>query len=180
MKKDFKESREPYYKYILVYVDDVLHIYTKGKSDMDKIGLIYRLKEGSVAPPERYLGANIEKVQLPDGRIAWSMSCGDYLKGAIKNIDDTLAESKSALKMFGDGHRPYPSSYRPEIDTSTLLEPELISRYQQLIGILRWSIELGRIDIITEVSCLSQHLCAPREGHLHALYKIFRYLQALL
>ena len=42
---------------------------------------------------------------------------------------------------------------------------------------LQWSIELGRVDIQTEVSCLSQHLCAPREGHLNAAYKIFRYLQ---
>lgn len=30
---------------------------------------------------------------------------------------------------------------------------------------------------MTEVSCLSQHLCSPREGHLDALYKVFRYLQ---
>ena len=39
--------------------------------------------------------------------------------------------------------------------------------FQQLIGVLRWSIELGRIDIMTEVSCLSQHLFSPREGHLN-------------
>ena len=31
--------------------------------------------------------------------------------------------------------------------------------------------------MITEVSCLSQHLASPREGHMHAVYKIFRYLQ---
>ena len=42
---------------------------------------------------------------------------------------------------------------------------------------LRWSIEIGRIDILTEVSCLSQHLCSPSEGHLDAVYCIFRYLQ---
>ena len=57
------------------------------------------------------------------------------------------------------------------------LNEQLLNRYQQLIGVLRWSIELGRIDIMTEVSCLSQHLCSPREGHLLAVYKIFRYLQ---
>ena len=28
-----------------------------------------------------------------------------------------------------------------------------------------------------EVSCLSQHLCSTSEGHLNAVYKIFRYLQ---
>ena len=53
----------------------------------------------------------------------------------------------------------------------------MTNRYQQLIVLLRWSIELGRIDILTEVSCLSQHLCSPREGHLDYVYLIFRYLQ---
>ena len=28
-----------------------------------------------------------------------------------------------------------------------------------------------------DVSCLSQHLCYPREGHLDDVYLIFRYLQ---
>jgi len=45
----------------------------------------------------------------------------------------------------------------------------MTNRFQQLIGILRWSIELGRIDILTEVSCLSQ-------GHVIAVYKVFKYL----
>ena len=40
-----------------------------------------------------------------------------------------------------------------------------------------WSIELGRIDKLAEVSCLSQNLCSPRDGHLDDVYRIFRYLQ---
>ena len=63
------------------------------------------------------------------------------------------------------------------MDVLELLSDILINRYQQLICMLRWSIELGRIDIQTEVSCLSQHLCTPREGHLNAVYIICRYLQ---
>ena len=39
------------------------------------------------------------------------------------------------------------------------------------------SIELGRIDILMEVSCLSQHLCSPIEVQLHAVHGIFCYLQ---
>ena len=31
-----------------------------------------------------------------------------------------------------------------------------------------------------EVNFLSQHLCSPREGHLDAVYRIFRYLQKKL
>ena len=45
-----------------------------------------------------------------------------------------------------------------------------------MIGILRWSVELGRIDIITEVSMLSSHNISPRTGHLEAAYQIFEYL----
>ena len=37
--------------------------------------------------------------------------------------------------------------------------------------------ELGRIDIITEVSMLASQLALPREGHLEAAFQIFGYLK---
>ena len=82
-----------------------------------------------------------------------------------------------ALNNYGDGHRPYSFSFRPELDVTEELGEELNNRYQHLIGVLRWSIELGRIDILTEVSFLSQHLCSIREVHIDAVYLIFGYLQ---
>jgi hypothetical protein len=45
------------------------------------------------------------------------------------------------------------------------------------MGILRWMVELGRIDIITEVSELASQLAMPREGHLEAVFRIFSYLK---
>ncbi|GFH55427.1 hypothetical protein CTEN210_11903 [Chaetoceros tenuissimus] len=171
-----KEDGTPYYKYMLVYVDDILHIAEDPKVDMALINSIYRLKEG-VGPPDRYLGGSMQRVQLQDGSVAWSMNCVEYLQGAISNVDKYLNECGSALKNYGDGKRPYPSSYRPEMDVTPELDAEVMNRYQQYIGVLRWAIELGRIDVMTEVSCLSQHLASPREGHMHAVYKIFRYLQ---
>eukprot|EP00978_Attheya_sp_CCMP212_P039108 scaffold200363_cov50-Attheya_sp.AAC.4 len=66
--------------------------------------------------------------------------------------------------------RPLPKSYKAELDTTTLLGD------QQLIGILRWAVELGRIDIALEVSYMSSYLCAPRKGHIEAVYNIFAYL----
>ena len=38
-------------------------------------------------------------------------------------------------------------------------------------------VELGRVDIITEVSCLASHLAMPRQGHMDAVYHIFGYLK---
>ena len=66
------------------------------------------------------------------------------------------------------------------MDVTPPLDEEGTNRFQQLIGILRWSIELGRIDILTEVSYLSQHLAEPRDGHLVAVYKIFKYLDVCI
>jgi len=47
-----------------------------------------------------------------------------------------------------------------------------------LIGICRWAIELGRIDIAHEVSLLSQYQANPRIGHLEALYHVFAYMKS--
>jgi hypothetical protein len=52
----------------------------------------------------------------------------------------------------------------------------MISRYLQLIGILRWAIKLGRIDIALETALMLQYSASPREGHLEAVYHIFAYL----
>jgi hypothetical protein len=38
-------------------------------------------------------------------------------------------------------------------------------------------VELGRIDIITEVSMVYTYLCLPREGHLDAVFHAFAYLE---
>jgi hypothetical protein len=48
--------------------------------------------------------------------------------------------------------------------------------YQSQIGVLHWCIELGQVDIITEVSTLSSYLALPCEGHLEALLHLFAYL----
>mmetsp|Transcript_15996 Transcript_15996/g.23839 ORF Transcript_15996/g.23839 Transcript_15996/m.23839 type:complete len:1130 (+) Transcript_15996:7540-10929(+) len=174
------KTGEEYYAYVLVYVDDLLHIHHDPEAFMKELKGVYRLKDDSLGPPTRYLGANVEKVQLEDGSVAWSTTSEEYCRAAIDNVEKMLElEGTQPLKVFGAkaGERPFPAPYRPEVDVTKVLGDDLHSRYLQLIGVLRWAIELGRIDIITEVSVLSQHQCNPREGHLNALYKIFWYLK---
>ena len=72
-----------YYKYILVYVDDVIHLAKDIEEDMLKLNHVYRLRE-VFGPQDRYLGTNSNKVQLEDGRTLWSMTYVEYLRGAIK------------------------------------------------------------------------------------------------
>jgi hypothetical protein len=41
---------------------------------------------------------------------------------------------------------------------------------------MRWMVELGRIDIATEVSMLSSYLACPRKGHLENALHVMGYL----
>ena len=69
------------------------------------------------------------------------------------------------------------NGYRPEVVTSEELGTHNASYYQSLIGVLRWMVDLGRIDICVEVSMMSSHLALPRRGHLKELFHLFGYLK---
>jgi hypothetical protein len=69
-----------------------------------------------------------------------------------------------------------PSGYRPELDTSNYCNDDESNYYQQQIGVLRWGVELGRIDIAVEVSMMASFTAAPRIGHFDAMLHIFAYL----
>jgi hypothetical protein len=56
------------------------------------------------------------------------------------------------------------------------MQCERISQYSQLIGVLRWAVELGQLNIYTKVALFSHHLALPRVGHLEAVYHVFAYL----
>ena len=119
---------EPYYKYMLCYAYDLLNICFKLKKDMDALNMIYLLMEG-FEPPDQYLVANVEKVQLNDGRVVWFTNCDDYLKSANDNDDNSTGVDKMALKNDGDGNMPYSSSFMLELDITEELGEELTNRY---------------------------------------------------
>ena len=43
---------------------------------------------------------------------------------------------------------------------------------------LRWKVELGRVDILLKTSMMSTHLALPRSRHLEQVYHMFRSLKA--
>jgi hypothetical protein len=67
--------------------------------------------------------------------------------------------------------------YCPEMDISDPLDPECLSFYQHLIGVMQWMVELGRVDIATKISLLSSHLAYPRVEHLKVALHIKGYLK---
>jgi len=177
LRADVKPNGLQYYEMLLVYVDDILLISHQPSRTMLEIQQLYQLKDDSIGPPKQYLGANISKFQLPDGSEAWSALARDYIKTAVRNLEEVLSRDNVPSKLRNKVDRPLPITYRPEIDVSPVLEPSLTTRFQTCLGVLRWIVELGRIDIMTEVSMLSAHNALPREGHLEAIYHIFSYLK---
>jgi hypothetical protein len=138
------------------------------------------LKEGSVGDPDIYLGAKLRKVTLENGVEAWSMSPSKYVQEAVKNVKKYLQEKKPGRPWLKIAPTPFAKDYRPEIDISPELGAEDATYYMSQIGVLCWLVELGRVDIITEVSMLASQLACPRDGHLEAVYRIFAAVEATM
>jgi hypothetical protein len=155
-------------EYILLYVDDALAIGVDAEKILrEELGKYFELKEESIGPPALYLGGKLSLVQLNNGMEAWSISLSQYVQAAVKNVEKHLLEKSSNLPKRCE--TPMTTSYCPELDVSEELGPEEALYYMSLIGILRWMVELGRVDICLEVSLLSSHLALPRRGSLATL-----------
>ena len=109
----------------------------------------------------------------------WPLSSSQYVQAAVKNVEAWLSkEENSRWKLPRKATTPISPTYRPELDVSPELDSRNASYYQSLIGVLRWMVELGRVDICLEVSMMSSHLALPREGHLEQVLHIFAHLKA--
>jgi hypothetical protein len=167
------------WEYVLLYTDDALVISENAERILrTEIGRYFELKEESIGPPKIYLGGRLRKVQLDDGTYAWGFSSSQYVQAAVKNVEQWLSrKGNMRWKLPKKAETPVQTSYRPELDITPELDHETAAYYQSLIGVLRWCVELGRVDICLEVSMLSSCLSMPREGHFEQLLHIFAHLK---
>jgi hypothetical protein len=141
------------------------------------------VKPDSIGPPSVYLGANIQKIPSKiNGKDCWGASAEQYVRNAVNNVKAKMKEdgyrfNKKLSDINYSPQQPFSSiKYRPELDTTEECNDQQANYYQNLIGILRWIVELGRVDIHHEVAVLSQYLANPRMGHLSQALHIFKYL----
>ena len=179
MRPAIKADGTKVYDYVLLYTDDTLVISENAESILrNELGRYFELKQDSIGPPKIYLGGHLGKVQLENGVWAWGFSPSQYVQAAVKNVEECLAkEENKGWKLPRNADTPMSSTYRPELDVSPELEPHDAAYYQSLIGVLRWIVELGRVDICLEVSMMSSHLALPRVGHLEQVLHIFAHLK---
>jgi hypothetical protein len=130
----------------------------------------FKLKGDKMKRPETYLGAQLDTMTIDDVE-CWIMSTEKYVKSAVDNVETTTRRLPSKC------HTPFSSNYKPELDMTAELKADGVQYYQDLVGVLQWAVEIGRVDILLETSLMSSHLALPDIGHLEQLYHMFGYLK---
>jgi hypothetical protein len=165
-----------YFAYILIFVDDIICVQHNPGDELVRLDKYFTMKDGSIQEPTFYLGAKLKKTVLPNSVIAWGMSSSKYVNAAVHNVREYLAISAGVQTLKKRATVPFPVDYHPEMDATLELSPVMANYYQTQTGVLRWGVELGRIDIVTKLSVFASRLCLPREGHLDTVFHLFAHL----
>ncbi len=117
---------------------------------MKEINGYLPLKPSSVDNPDIHLSVKLKETQLPNRVTAWGLSPSKYVVQALKNCQLHLTEKLAGrYSIPARADNPFPIDYDPSTDLSNILDPDCSSFYQHLIGVMRWMVELGRINIET-------------------------------
>ena len=76
-----------------------------------------------------------------NGSECWTITSNKYVTEAIKTLKGTLKEQNKQLPSKAS--TPLSYKYKPEVDDTAELNASETRFYQELIGILRWAVELG-------------------------------------
>ena len=86
-----RATGEEYYKYVLLYVDDVIVILEHAEKVLrDEIGEQWELKEASIGPLLKYLEGMLHEVTLSNGMKAWAFGSSHYVHAAVNNVQENL------------------------------------------------------------------------------------------
>ena len=80
----------------------------------------------------------------------------------MENYLTGLADARWYLKKK-KSENPFVEDYELEIDETPSLQQYLAYWYQSLIEMIRWMVEIVRVDIITDVLIVASHLVMPRK-----------------
>ena len=170
-----KSDGEEYYEYVLMYVDDILAISDDPETILRAVQTTFKLRNDKIEAPDYYLGAKQQEKTINNVR-CWTITSQDYITAAVSNVEEAI---KGTSRRLPTRHieTPMSTTYMPELDVTEELRERDVTFFQELIGVLRWATEIGRVDILLEVSLLSQYQASPREGHLEQLLHIFGFLK---
>jgi len=82
-----------YYEMLLCYVDDIISISANPLNAIQGIQKVFKLKNDRADVPDMYLGGGVSKVRTNSGKECWTLSSEQYIKSAVRNVEDKLAKS---------------------------------------------------------------------------------------
>ena len=170
-----KSDGDVYYEYVMMYVDDILALSCDARAILEEMQGTFKFKNDKIESPAYYLGAKLQKKPI-NGFECWTITSQDYVKAAVKNVEETIKKKGRKLPT-ANVDTPMNITYSPEMDVTKELNADGTTYFQELIGVLPWATEIGRVDILLEVSLLSQYQANPREGRLDQLLHIFAFLK---
>ena len=92
-----------------------------------------------------------------------------YVQETVRNCTAHLAANYGCrFRLPKKAENQFKMGYDPGLNISPELGPNSASYYLTGVGIQRWMLKLGRINIINEVSSLSSHIVLSMEGHSDA------------
>ena len=162
--------------YFGAYVDDCLYFGTDDATEQwFEQALGAELNIEFMGPLSYYLGVHYEWSYTTDGRLTVHMS----QEGYIHKLLEQLAMSGS------DNHHPVDSPYRsgypidrvPHDGLPPESKPQLVQKYQSVVGGLLWLSLSTRLDITAAVSLLTGYSHNPSQGHLDSAHHVAKYLK---
>ena len=159
---------DDHYEYIAVYVDDLMIASRNPKAiitALENKPNSFKLK--GTGPVEFHLGCDF--IRDEDGVLC--LQPKKYIERMAQTYERLFGSMPSRKASS-----PLEKGDHPELDDSELLDDGEIKIYQTLIGVLQWTVSLGRFDIAVAVMSMSSYRVAPRRGHLERLKRICGYL----
>jgi hypothetical protein len=147
-----------HYEYIACYVDDLMIASRQPQTIIDAL----------TKPPNNFKLKGTGPVTFHLGCNFFRYEDGTLCVGPRKYIDRMAMQYESMFgsKPWAQFLSPLMANDHPEMDMSELLDEDGIHQYQSLIGVLQWTISLGRFDVATTVMTMSGFRVAPWIGHL--------------
>ena len=86
---------------------------------MEKIGIIFDIKNNKYGPPTRYLGADVKNSQLPYVKVDCILTSNSYVKVSFDTVKNLLLKYRIEIKNGKSPYKlPLPYGYNPDIDVT--------------------------------------------------------------
>jgi hypothetical protein len=153
------------YEHMLLHTNDALVVSEDAKQvPWNKLGRHFTSKEELIGPPKMCLGGHYQKAQLNNNGIeCWAFSSSQHVEAAFKNVEDRLSKKRDDVNWNRPmkAETPLPMLHCPALDVSLELQAADAACCMSLIGMLRWIVKLGHVDLCLECSMLPSHLALP-------------------